>query len=152
MGRGRAGADGIGGLAHGQGAQAVHRLGKGIDHAAQPIVVGIYHRFGILDLGAAAQADAVDGDKRHEQGAASAKAHHLAGDAAAITGQHMAAVPHGKLALNATGFDQHALHPGHPAIDLDSGQPVDVVEQVSKHEFQRGMSYLSRNSYCNWPF
>ena len=109
----------VGDAAAHQRRAAVQGLAHGIDDAAQPGNIGISHGVMFGDDRLAADADALERAKRHEQRPVVAKADDLAGNLATATADDAAARADADHRLQAHGLDQQALDAGYPPVALE---------------------------------
>ena len=119
----------IGRHAQRQRAFAIHRLAESIDHPAQPGLGGIDGGGAILEVGAGAQGDAVQRTQRHDQGAAVAKADHLAGNYLVISDTYAALAAQADSTLRTRHLYRQPFQAGDPAEAGQSRDSFDFLEQ-----------------------
>jgi hypothetical protein len=128
-----------------QRALVIDRLTHGVDHPAQPRSRRANDRVGILDLGPAADTDALEPTKRQGQGPAIAEANNLAADPLATAALQMNPIADRQRPLDAANLHHHAEHGGDPAIKPKLGQFIDLGRQIAD-DARHGRGSLARRS------
>ena len=128
---GRGGANRIGFGAVREPTLGVDRLSHRVHHPAEPGVAGIDHGVRVLDLGAAADTDALELSKRHGERAAIAKPDNLATNPLTATALQMNAISDRQSTLDAANLDHHSLHRGHAAIESKLRNLLDISGEIA---------------------